>query len=127
MAGITHLALKKIELIFPGEHVLAEREFVRRYICEPLPSLIYKPGLDRSMLMEFSSRCDFYGISLIGYEFKDSDMIPIESHSWEEYILEYNWEWVKNALYLNAHANYSSFLFPVVDISPEIIHAYLSA
>ncbi len=127
MAGITQLARKKIDLIFPGEHVLAEREFVRRLICEPLPTLIYNPGLDRRQLIEFSSRCDLYEIIVVGFEFKDSEMIPIESHSFEEYCKVYSWDWVKYALNLHSHVNYGSLIFPVVDISPEIIHAYLFA
>jgi hypothetical protein len=127
MAEITQLALKKIDLIFPNEHVLAERLFVNRFIVDPMPSIIYNPGLDREMLVEFSSRCDLLGIPIVGFEFKDKDMIPIESHSFEEYCKEYTWEWVKYALSMNPYVNYGSLIFPVVDISPEIIHAYLCA
>lgn len=125
MAVITQLAWKKIDLIFPNVHVLAEREFVKRFIVEPKPSIIYNPGLSRDMLVEFSRRCDLYEIALIGYEFKDTDMMPIESHSYEQYCEENIKGWVMNALNMNADMDYSSLLFPVVHISPEKIQAYL--
>jgi hypothetical protein len=125
MAGITNLALKKINLIFPGQHELYEREFVKRFIIEPLPALIYKPGLDSQQLLEFSSRCDLYGIYVIGFEFKDLEMIPIESHSYEEYCEEYNWGWVRLALLKNQHTSYGTMLFPIVDVTDKIIRDYL--
>lgn len=127
MAHITNLALKKINLIFPGQHELYEREFVRKYIIEPSPSLIFLPGLDSIQIIEFSSRCDLYCIPVIGFEIKDEEMIPQYSFSWEEYCEIYDWEWVRVALDKNKNINTGTFLFPIVDITPSIICNYLSS
>ena len=125
MAGITYLAQKKINLLFPGEHERKEWLFIQTYIVQPAPTLIYNPGLTSDQAIEFGSRCDLIGITVVGLEVKDEDRIPLESHSWEEYVLQYQWDWIFLALKNSVLYGNGNCYYPVVDIAPEIIRDYL--
>ena len=125
MAGITQLAQKKIDLLFPGEHERKEWLFIQTYIVQPTPTLIYNPGLTSDQVIEFGSRCDLIGITVVGLEVKDEDHIPLESHSWEQYLKEYDWSWIRHALRNSTTFGNGNCYYPVADIAPEIIRDYL--
>lgn len=125
MADITQLALKKINLIFPGEHERMEWHFIQKFVIQPVPTLLYNPGLSADQVHEFCSRCDLLGITIIGLEVKDEDHIPLESHSWEEYVRHYDWNWIALALQNSTPYGNGNCYYPVPDISPGIIRDYL--
>ncbi len=125
MAGITQLASKKIDLLFPGQHEQNEKQFIQKLVVQPAPSLIYNPGLSYDQVIEFGSRCDLLGATVLGLEVKDEELIPLESHSWEEFVQEYHWKWILQALKISNPLGNGYCYFPVVDISPEIIRDYL--